>query len=238
LASGFVEVAIAVALAGLCAVSLALLVSAAVRTADKAVAALPVVVVTEFVLSGLRPSVGWVPGLLQLRDLASAHWAVTAIEATVAGDPAAWWSAIAAMVALTVAATVGATCLVARAQRLEVRRPTVASRIETVRDSLRTHEPIRLVAVGVRSLAAVAVAVTGLHLVGVSTHDHGRSHVTVEVAPLQQPLNAPAAAAPASEVSAVLDAGSFLPGTVGQTWREVHDGLLVIQAATLAAMSP
>jgi ABC-type multidrug transport system ATPase subunit len=229
LGSGFAEVVVAVALAGLCAVSLGLLVSAAVRTTDKAVAVLPVVVVTEFVLSGLQPSVTWVPGLAQLRDLAGAHWAVTAIEATVAGNAGQWWTAVAAMIGLTLAAASATTVLVERANRLRRQRPTIASRVAAARDALRHEESVRLVAVGLRCLAAVAVAVVGFHVVGVSTH--GQHHTRVTVAAASQ-------VAPASDINDFLNAGNFLPGAVGQAWSGMRTGLLLVEATTQAVVSP
>lgn len=239
LGSGLVEIVITVALAGLSAVSLGLLVSAAVRTTDKAVAALPIVVVTEFVLSGLQPSVSWLPGLAKLRDLAGANWAVRAIEATVAGDAGAWLTAVVAMLVLTAASTAATMVLVHRAHRLQSPRPTIASRFAMARDGIQHHESWRLIAVGARSMAAVAVVVTGLHLVNVSTHGAHPNHVTVAAAshPSQRQPSYPKLDTP-RPVDAFLDAGHYLPGAVGQAWNGMQTGLLLVEATSQAAVSP
>ena len=114
LSSAPLELVLTMSMAGLAAAALGLLLSAVVRTPDKALAALPVVVVAEFVLSGLQPAVKWVPGLAQLRDFAGAHWAVQAVGATVTGDAHAWWSAMFALAALTVGALAAAALFVRR----------------------------------------------------------------------------------------------------------------------------
>ncbi len=241
LGSGVAEVVVAVALAGACAVSLGLLVSAAVRSTDKAVAALPVLVITEFVLSGLRPRMTWVPGLAQLRDLAGAHWAVQAIEATVAGNAGQWWAAVAAMGCLTLAALIATTVLVSRSYRLQPPRPTLSARIAAMHGGMRANESGRLVAVGARSLAAVAVVVTGLHVVAVDTHGQDRTRDRVQASPhhvvtVQADPSRPAT--PASGVTAIVDAAGSLPGAAGQAWRGMHTGLLLIEATTQAVVSP
>lgn len=97
LGSGTLELMVTLAAAGLASTALGLLVSAAVRSPDKALAGLPVVVVTEFVLSGLQPAVRWFPGLDHLHDLASSYWAIQGVQATVTGDSHAWWTALAAL---------------------------------------------------------------------------------------------------------------------------------------------
>lgn len=121
--TGVGEIAVTMALAGSCAVTLGLLISAVVRTADKALAILPIVVVVEFVLSGLSPAVGF-PGLAELRDLAASRWAVQAIGATVTGDGRTWWHAATALALLSVLAAAGTLVAVRRSlSGRTVRRP-------------------------------------------------------------------------------------------------------------------
>jgi ABC-type multidrug transport system ATPase subunit len=237
LGSGRLELIIAIAMAGLCAVSLGLLVSAAVRSAEKAMAALPVVVVTEFVCSGLRPRVSWLPGLAQLRDLAGANWAVKAVQATVAGDAGAWWSAVTAMVGLSVAATTAATLLVSRAHRHQPQRRRVISLVAAAHRQLRHDESLRLVGVGLRSLAAVAAIVIGFHVVAASSP--GRHHGGLGVAAAARHSTSPPAQfdedlTTTSGVNAILDVGSTLPGAAGQTWLGLRTGVLLLEAGAQA----
>jgi hypothetical protein len=197
-----------------------------------------VVVVTEFVLSGLQPSVTWLPGLAQLRDLAGASWAVKAIEATVAGDAGAWWRSVAAMLGLTLLSAVATTILVARAHRLRLPEQTLGGRIAAACHGLRNEESTRLVAVGVRSLAAVAAVVVGLHVVAVGAHGQQRRPVMAAAAN-QAPARADLALAstPPAGVAAILNAGGYLPGAVGQAWNGMQTGLLLIEATSEAAAS-
>jgi ABC-type multidrug transport system ATPase subunit len=165
LPSGVVELSIDLALAGICAVTLALFISAVVRSADKALAVLPLVIVVEFVLSGLRSAVG-VPGLDYLRDAASTRWAVQAVEATVTGNPHAWVTAVLAMLALSAAAVLGTFIAV----RCSLRLPRVRVRLlpavgASLAGGLRPNpEMARLARVGASCLAAVAMLVAGARL--------------------------------------------------------------------------
>ncbi|MGH9076534.1 MAG: ATP-binding cassette domain-containing protein [Acidimicrobiales bacterium] len=118
LGSGSVEIVVVMALSGLAAAALGLLLSAVVRTPDKALAALPLVVVAQFVLSGLQPAVRWLPGLSRLRDVAGSYWAVQGVKATVTGDARAWWGAVAGLMVLTVAALGAAAVVVRHSLRL------------------------------------------------------------------------------------------------------------------------
>ncbi|HVT64025.1 MAG TPA: ATP-binding cassette domain-containing protein [Mycobacteriales bacterium] len=156
---GVVEIVVAMSLGGICAVTLAMFVSAVVRTADKALAVLPMIVVVEFVLSGLSPSVQ-VPGLPLLRDLAASRWSVQAIGATVTGSSHDWWQAVGAMAALSVVAVVGTFLAVHRSlQARTVRRTRSAGSVHL--SSRFNPEMVRLGRVGATGLAALALIVTG-----------------------------------------------------------------------------
>ncbi|HVW80158.1 MAG TPA: ATP-binding cassette domain-containing protein [Mycobacteriales bacterium] len=221
LPSGIVEIVLALALAGISAVALGLLVSAVVRSADKALAVLPMLIVVEFVLSGLTPSVSW-PGLAQLRDLAGTHWAVQAIEATVTGDRHSWLVAIAALVALTVASA-GATLLVVRRSlRLPVARPARQPLGQRIRQAGRRCNPemVRLARVGVAGLAAVALLIAGARMVIPNSAIGGTAPMTT--------VAADGAAGPTSLTDE-------LPGVIGDLWWMWQTGTHVGIAATEAA---
>lgn len=109
---GLGELMVTTALTGLAAVGLGLLVSALVKTPDKAMTVLPLVLVAELVLSGAWGSVTSIPGMSQLSGLTGAHWGVKAIEATLTGDSRAWWSAIVALALLTCSTLLAAAFLV------------------------------------------------------------------------------------------------------------------------------
>jgi hypothetical protein len=222
---GVVEIAIAMSLAGISAVSLALFVSATVRTADKALAVLPMLVVVEFVLSGLTPSVSWVPGLAQLRDLAGTRWAVQAVGATVTGNSGSWWSAIGALCALTVVALAGTFIAVHRSLRL----PTVRTRrpLRTVvRDAVHGINPemARLARIGAVGLTGVALVVAATR-VFVPTGADGATPVMY--------------ADGAGSSSSIQTIGDNLPGVLGDLWWMwdvgTRFGIGVTEAAYLAS---
>ncbi|HWC36461.1 MAG TPA: ATP-binding cassette domain-containing protein [Mycobacteriales bacterium] len=226
--SGTAELAIAMALAGLCAVTTAMLVSALVRTADKALAILPMIVVVEFVLSGLPPAVH-MPGLSQLRDLAASRWAVQAIGATVTGDSHSWWNAIAALAGLSVAALVGTFVAAHRSlhTRTVRRRPSLLPAIARAASRF-NPEMVRLVRVGGACLAAVVLVVTG-----------ARIAIPAGAAPVL--AAAPVAAAPHSEAAPTPGALlAEMPGVVGNMFWLFQAGTtfgLDVTAAAYAASS-
>jgi hypothetical protein len=166
LPSGLLELVVAMGLGAICAVTLAMFVSALVRTADKALAVLPMIVVVEFVLSGLSPSVQ-MPGLSLLRDLAASRWSVQAIGATVTGSSHDWWQAVGSMAALSALAVVGTFLAVQRSLRARTVRPTRRSTMPVVAKvgNRLNPEMLRLSRVAVSGLAAVALVVTGARFV-------------------------------------------------------------------------
>ncbi|HWB66629.1 MAG TPA: ATP-binding cassette domain-containing protein [Mycobacteriales bacterium] len=158
LPSGVGEIVVALALSALAATAVALLLSVAVRSAEQAIALLPVVVIAQFVLSGLQP-VTHIPGLALVRAVAPTHWTVNAVEATPTGDTRAWLTAVVALVALTAAALTLAGWLLNRQCRpsgRSIQRPAPSWR--ALRSAIGS-ETLRLGAVGATSLAAVAVGV-------------------------------------------------------------------------------
>jgi hypothetical protein len=206
--SGVGELVVAMALAGLCAVTLGLFVSAIVRTADKALAVLPMIVVVEFVLSGLPPAVSF-PGLTALRDLAASRWAVQAIGATVTGDGHAWWHAAVALLALSAAAIAGTFVAVHHSLRTRtVRRRRIALKPIAV-DAMTRFNPemLRLSRIGGICVAAVALVVAG-------------ARIALPVGTAAPALaSAPAAAHQSGDDD--IDASALLtrmPGVVGDVW--------------------
>jgi ABC-type multidrug transport system ATPase subunit/ABC-type multidrug transport system permease subunit len=228
LPSGMVELVIAMALAGISAVALGLFVSAVVRSNDKALAVLPMLVVVEFVLSGLTPSVSWMPGLAQLRDVSGTHWAVQAMQATVTGDSGAWWVAIAALLGFTAAALGGTVIAVRRSLRLPVAQPIREPFGHRVRLALGSFNPemLRLSRLGAACLAAVAVIAIGVRV----------------IAPIgSADTPAASAAAPAQQPVAATSITDELPGVLGDFWWMLRTGtqlgLDVSAAAYLASSS-
>jgi ABC-type multidrug transport system ATPase subunit len=220
LPSGIAEILIALALAGISAVALGLFVSAIVRSADKALAVLPMLIVVEFVLSGLTPSVGW-PGLAQLRDLAGTHWAVQAIEATVTGDAQSWLIAIGSLTALTVVSLLATLVVVRRSMRLPaarlVRKP-LAVRLREAGHRL-NPEMLRLSRVGIACLIGVALIVAGARMVIPNSAIGG----------------APPAVAVAADASTTPSITDELPGVIGDLWWMLQTGTHFGIAATEAA---
>ena len=166
LPSGIVELVVAMSMAGLCAVTMAMFVSAVVRTADKALAVLPMIVVVEFVLSGLSPSVQ-MPGLALLRDVAASRWSVQAIGATVTGNNHDWWQAVGSLAALSAVAVVGTFLAVHRSLRTRTVRRSSRLAMPSVVTTVTRFNPemLRLTRVAASCLAAVAVVVTGARVV-------------------------------------------------------------------------
>ncbi|HEX9505711.1 MAG TPA: hypothetical protein VGA62_06855, partial [Acidimicrobiia bacterium] len=151
------ELMVGVALTGIAAMALGLLVSAASSTSDRAMTVLPVLLILEMILAagGLFPDVVDKPVLKELSYGASAQWGFAATAATSdlndlqaisnrlrdvrtvnSGDfvpklrqalttrrggdarfehtAGAWWSAVLALIALTIAALIGAGLVLAR----------------------------------------------------------------------------------------------------------------------------
>jgi ABC-type multidrug transport system ATPase subunit len=207
LPSGLLEIVVVMSLAAISAVTLSLFVSAVVRSADKALAVLPMLVVVEFVLSGLTPSVSWVPGLVQLRDLASTRWAVQGVGATVTGDAGSWLAAVGALSALIVV-TLAATYL---AVRYSLRLPTTRTRrslTAVVRDGVGRLNPemVRLSRNGAAGLAAVALLVSG-----------ARALVPAFQGPTPPILAASAHQGP-HQALRVDDVATALPGLLSDMW--------------------
>jgi ABC-type multidrug transport system ATPase subunit len=221
---GAVELVVAMSLGGICAVSLAMFVSAMVRTADKALAVLPMIVVVEFVLSGLSPSVQ-MPGLALLRDLAASRWSVQAIGATVTGSNHDWWQAIGAMAALSAAALAGTFLAVRRSLRTRTvrRRRAVVTGAGANAAARFNPEMLRLSRVAAGGLAALALAVTGARVIAPA----GASPVR---AASQTPVHTAAQAT--RPVSFVAES---VPGVVGEMFWLLRAGTTVASDLTEAA---
>jgi ABC-type multidrug transport system ATPase subunit len=182
LGSSRVELVVAGALAGLAATALGLLLSALATSPDRALALLPMTLVTELALAGHWTANISSPGLTALRDLTGAHWGVAAVGATVDGSAERWLSAVAVLLLLTGAALVGTVALVRHHTRAAVGRPASAG--------------ARLgAAARQRRSAIVGVAALGILVVAASVAAAGTGHGSV--APQD-----PAVAAPAAPVAA------------------------------------
>jgi len=84
--SGQFELFVSVALAGLAAMALGLLISSFVSNADKALTILPVILFAEFLFTGSAFPVNKTPGLAQASYLASAKWGYSAAASTAGLD--------------------------------------------------------------------------------------------------------------------------------------------------------
>ena len=86
MSSGQFELFFDVALAGLAAMALGLLISAFVSNGDKALTILPVILFAEFLFTGSAFPVNKTPGLAQASYLASAKWGYSAAASTADAD--------------------------------------------------------------------------------------------------------------------------------------------------------
>lgn len=91
------EVALGGATTGLAAMTLGLVLSSVVTTPDRALALLPMTLVTELALAGAWAADLTAPVLHWLRAATGARWGVEAITATVTGDRDAWLAATLAL---------------------------------------------------------------------------------------------------------------------------------------------
>jgi ABC-type multidrug transport system ATPase subunit len=82
LGSAWLEVYLAIGLCGLAAMTMGLLVSAAVRNADKALTLLPLLLVPQLVLASPQLRIDQKPVLAQAAYLASAQWGYAALAST------------------------------------------------------------------------------------------------------------------------------------------------------------
>ncbi|HEX3607962.1 MAG TPA: ATP-binding cassette domain-containing protein [Candidatus Dormibacteraeota bacterium] len=83
LGSPRLELVVGIALSGLAAMGLGLMLSAWVRNGDKAVTLLPLILVPQLVLTSPQLSIYDKPGLAQVADLASAQWGYAILASTV-----------------------------------------------------------------------------------------------------------------------------------------------------------
>ena len=207
LGSGRLELVATGALVGLAAAALGLLISALVTSPDKALALLPMTLVTQLALAGGWASTLTAPGLTLLRDLTGARWGVAAINATVAGGGRDWVHAAVVLVALTTGSLVGAVLLVRRhTQPARTRVPLVA-RVEAVRAATLERSTALLVATaGLVLIVGLSTAVgpgddssapSGVRLAHVAEAPTAVAPVIVVPPAVEQ--GAPVAAAPVPE---------------------------------------
>jgi ABC-type multidrug transport system ATPase subunit len=176
--SSRLELAVVGALVGLAATTLGLALSAVATAADRALALLPMTLVTELVLAGRWASHLTTPGLNVLRDLTGARWGVAAIGATVAGDGGTWFRAVAVLVLLTSGFFALAVGMVHHHTRSALGRVSPFQRIGALQTAAMQRGSAVL---GVATLGLFAAAVS--IVVGGTGHDPAR-------------LDGPAVAAP------------------------------------------
>ena len=186
LGSGLVEILVVAVVVGIAAVATGLLVSTWASTSEKAMTALPVVLIVQLALAGpWAEGRGPVMGLV--RDLIPARWAAVAVHATVAGDAGRWWLALSCMGGLVVVMLAGALLLLRRSSS-PATAPVTRS-LDALGYRLATASPhnARLVPVG---LAVVLAVAAGVGVVGRSAAEGGRAQTVSRVA-----MPAPVAAA-------------------------------------------
>ncbi|MDP1821297.1 MAG: ABC transporter permease, partial [Acidimicrobiales bacterium] len=192
LSSGRVELIVVGALVGLAATALGLLISAVVTSPDKALALLPMTLVTQLALAGGWASDLTAPGLSLLRNVTGSRWGVSAINATVAGDVGAWARAAVVLIALTTGSVLTSILLVQRHTRPAGAGRSVAARVDAVRES--TAE---------RSTALIAATAGLVLIVGLSTAV-GPENGAGDPSGPRMAAAQPTAEAPAPAVPAVL----------------------------------
>ena len=145
------------ALVGLAAATLGLFLSALVSSPDKALAVLPMTLVTELVLAGRWAATIDTPGISALRAVTGAHLGVKAMGASVAGSAQGLAGAVGVLLVLTTASLLGTGFLVARHTR-----PADAARAGVRLGELRT-------AAGAKAHAVVGSAALGVLVLAVGT---------------------------------------------------------------------
>jgi ABC-type multidrug transport system ATPase subunit len=143
LGSATAEIAVIAGLAAVAAVALGLLLSALVGTPEKAMTSLPFILVTQLVFAAPWSAITTTPGLRQLRALTGAHWGAQAIQATVTGDTAAWWTATLALLALTAGALAITHTLLHRRNRPPQHHHTPTTTARCRRDRETPTRPLR-----------------------------------------------------------------------------------------------
>ena len=188
LGSGRLELAAAAALVGLAATALGLLLSAVVTSPDKALAVLPMTLVTELALAGGWASTLTAPGLAVLRDLTGARWGVEAIGATVATASGTWLHAALVLLALTAGSLVLTVGLVRRHTRPALAGRSAAMHLQGLRLlAERRGNAIGAASLGAASFGALAVvlAVTGG---GGSDQPTERAQIAAEAPEVEAPV--------------------------------------------------
>ncbi len=104
LGSARFELVVIAALAGFAASALGLAISATAKSADKALAVLPMTLVLQLVLAGEWAQDARMPLISQVRSLVGARWGMEAMQGSLSGNGAQTWTALAAMSALAIGA--------------------------------------------------------------------------------------------------------------------------------------
>ncbi len=211
LGSSLLEIVVVGILVGIAAVSTGLLVSSWASSSEKAMTALPVVLITQLALAGPWAE-GRGPVMAFVRDLVPARWAAVAVQATVAGDAGSWWLAVACLAGLVVL-MLAAALLLLRRSASPASVPVTRS-LDAFGNRLATASPprARLVPVGLAGLLALAA---GVGTVGRSGTGGARPVTVAQVAlPSPSPAPAPVPTAPPVVPAAVAPAPAPAPARV------------------------
>jgi ABC-type multidrug transport system ATPase subunit len=192
LGSALVEVLTVALLVGVAAVSTGLLVSSWASSSEKAMTALPIVLIAQLALSGPWAE-GRGPVIDLLRHLVPAKWAAGAVSATVLGDASAWWLAVLAITVIVAVQLVAAHALLRRGAPARTSEPP--ERMGTIDTRLATTRPagIRFVPAGLAVLLALAA---GAGALGRASDPAPGSEQVAAAPPPAPPSSTPAAPAP------------------------------------------
>lgn len=150
-----VEMAVIVVLVGMAAVATGLVVSSWASSSEKAMTALPVILIAQLALAG--PWAEDRGGVIDvLHRLIPATWASSAIRATVVDDASSWWLAVLGLSGLIVVQLAGALVLLRRnAPRFATGRPGRPVAI-SLRWAATRPASVRLVPAGLALVLALA----------------------------------------------------------------------------------
>ncbi|MEO5680009.1 MAG: ATP-binding cassette domain-containing protein, partial [Acidimicrobiales bacterium] len=157
LGSALLEILVVAVVVAVAAVATGLLVSAWASSSEKAMTALPVVLIASLALAGPWAE-GRGPSLAVLRDLIPARWAAVAVQATVSGDAGRWWLGLAALAGLA-AAQLGAALALLRHTSPSPAAAGAPLDSFTTRLSSASPATARLLPIGIAVVVALAAGV-------------------------------------------------------------------------------
>jgi ABC-type multidrug transport system ATPase subunit len=151
------ELVVIAGASGLAAATLGLAISAWAKSADKALAILPIALVLQLVLAGGWAEDARMPLVGLVRTFIGARWGMAAMEAVLRGNAGDWWVAMSALAALTTIALATAVWRIQHLTQPHGVSPSLRSAVPSI-----AGDHLRVAGAGLAVVASLAAGGTGV----------------------------------------------------------------------------